>query len=103
MHANLPVFLEHILCPFTATVPDLAALRPAADRLVLAAGRDSREQEPLYGPARRLAELLGGELVEFPGGHVGATEHPKEFAEQFLALLLDPADVSLRPHSTELR
>ncbi|ADI09437.1 abhydrolase, alpha/beta hydrolase fold protein [Streptomyces bingchenggensis BCW-1] len=105
MHANLPVFLEHVLCPFTATVPDLAALRPAADRLILAAGRESREQEPLYGPARRLAQLLGlgGEVVEFPGGHVGATEHPKEFAKQLLALLLGPADVSLRPHSTELR
>lgn len=89
MHANLPVFLEHMLCPFSSTAPDVTALRRAGDRLVLAAGRDSRGQEPLYGPARRLAELLGVEVVEFPGGHVGVTEHPKEFAEQLLALLLD--------------
>lgn len=87
MHANLPVFLEHMLCPFTATVPDIPALRRAADRLVLAAGRDSREQLPLYGPAARLAELLGGKVVEFPGGHVGCTEHPREFAEQLLTEL----------------
>ncbi|MEU1786024.1 alpha/beta fold hydrolase [Streptomyces sparsogenes] len=88
MHANLPVFLEHVLCPFTATVPDVAALRhAAAGRLVLAAGRDSREQEALYGPARLLAERVGGEFAEFPGGHVGPTEHPKEFAEQLLTLL----------------
>ncbi|MFB7663681.1 alpha/beta fold hydrolase [Kitasatospora sp. NPDC056138] len=87
MHANLPVFLEHMLCPFTATVPDVAALRRVADRLVPAVGRDSRGQEPLSGPAVRLAELLGTEVVEFPGGHVGCTEHPKEFAELLLAVL----------------
>ncbi|MGW7003337.1 alpha/beta fold hydrolase [Streptomyces sp. NPDC054933] len=87
MHANLPVFLEHMLCPFTATVPDVSALRRVADRLVLAAGRDSRGQAPLYGPAARLAQLLDTEVVEFPGGHVGCTEHPKEFAKQLLAAL----------------
>ncbi|MER6304818.1 alpha/beta hydrolase [Streptomyces sp. NPDC001657] len=87
MHANLPVFLEHILCPFSGSVPDVAALQRAADRLVPAVGRDSRTQEALYGPATRLAELIGGKAVEFPGGHVGCTEHPKEFARQLLAVL----------------
>jgi hypothetical protein len=88
MRANLPVFLDHMLCPFTATAPDVAALRPVAERLVLAAaGRGSHALEPLYGPAARPAQLLGTSLVEFPGGHVGCTEHPKEFAEQLLAVL----------------
>ncbi|MGW7019719.1 alpha/beta fold hydrolase [Streptomyces decoyicus] len=87
MHANLPVFLEHILCPFTATTPDVPALRAAAHKLVLAVGRDSRTQEPLYGPATRLAALLGRPAVEFPGGHVGCTEHPREFAAQLLRVL----------------
>jgi pimeloyl-ACP methyl ester carboxylesterase len=80
MHANFPVFLEHVLCPFTATMPDVPALRRVAGKAVLAAGRDSRGQVPLYGPAARLAELLGGKVVEFPGGHVGAASHAKEFA-----------------------
>ncbi|MFD8542992.1 alpha/beta fold hydrolase [Streptomyces sp. NPDC059649] len=87
MHANLPVFLEHILCPFSGSRPDVAALQRAADRLVLAVGRDSRTQEPLYGPATRLADLTGGKAVEFPGGHVGCTEHPKEFAQQLVEVL----------------
>ncbi|MGW1893476.1 alpha/beta fold hydrolase [Streptomyces sp. NPDC002004] len=87
MHANLPVFLEHILCPFTGTEPDVAALRRAADRLVPAVGRDSRDQEALHGPTVRLAELLGLEITEFPGGHLGCTEHPEEFAAQLLAAL----------------
>ncbi|UZJ32732.1 alpha/beta fold hydrolase [Streptomyces endophytica] len=87
MHANLPVFLEHILCPFSGSAPDVAALRRAAGRLVPAVGRDSRPQEALYGPATRLAEMIGGKAVEFPGGHLGCTEYPKEFAQQLLDVL----------------
>lgn len=87
MHANMPVFLGHVLCPFSSSVPDLAALRLVAHKLVPAAGRDSRTQVPLYGPPARLAESLGTDLVEFPGGHVGAVEFPKEFAKQLLAVL----------------
>ncbi|MFD9318377.1 alpha/beta fold hydrolase [Streptomyces sp. NPDC060053] len=91
MHANLPVFLGRVLCPFSSAVPDLAALRPVAHKLVPAAGRDSRRQLPLYGPAARLAELLGCGLVEFPGGHLAAVESPKEFADRLLTVLDRPA------------
>ncbi|NXY97919.1 alpha/beta hydrolase [Streptomyces sp. BR123] len=88
MHANAPAFLEHVLCPFSSSAPDVSALRRAADKLVLAVGRDSRGLEPLYGPAARLAELLGaGAPAEFPGGHLAAVEQPHDFAEH-LALLL---------------
>ncbi|CAM5458431.1 alpha/beta fold hydrolase [Streptomyces abikoensis] len=87
MYANLPGFLEHILCPFSSWVPDLDALRPVAADLVPAAGAESREQVPLYGPAARLAELTGSPLAEFPGGHLGVTERPAEFAERLLAEL----------------
>ncbi|QKV96678.1 alpha/beta hydrolase [Streptomyces sp. NA02950] len=86
MQANTPYFLEHILRQFTAHVPDVAALESVADRLVLAAGRDSRGQL-LRRPAALLAERFGGEVVEFPGGHVGLAEHPAEFAEVLSATL----------------
>lgn len=89
MYANAPVFLEHVLCPFTSSVPDVAGLRREAGRLVTAAGRDSREQPALSGPARRLAELTGAAFAEFPGGHLGCTERPREFAARVVEVLGD--------------
>lgn len=54
---------------------------------MLAVGRDSRGQEALDGPAVRIAGQLGGDVVEFPGGHLGATERSAEFAETLLSVL----------------
>ncbi|MEU5189479.1 alpha/beta fold hydrolase [Streptomyces klenkii] len=88
--ANLPVFLEHVLGPFASWAPDVAALRAVAHRLVPAAGGESRGL-PLYGPAARLAELTGSPLAEFPGGHLGVTERPEEFAGHLLAELAGTA------------
>lgn len=87
MNANQPVFLEHVLAPFTSTVPDVSGLHAAARKLVPAVGRDSRDQVPLHGPAARLADLLDRPLTEFPGGHLAAVERPREFAEQLLKAL----------------
>ncbi|WP_432589978.1 alpha/beta hydrolase [Streptomyces sp. HD1123-B1] len=86
MYANTPYFLEHILRQFTSHVPDVAALESVADRLVLAAGRESRGQL-LRRPAALLAERFGSAVAEFPGGHVGIAEHPAEFAEVLSATL----------------
>lgn len=77
--ANLPVFLEHVLTQFTAHLPDLDTLRARSDRLVLAAGRDSAGQL-LRRPAEHLAQRTGARFAEFPGGHAGATQHPRDFA-----------------------
>ncbi|MFJ7064323.1 alpha/beta fold hydrolase [Streptomyces sp. NPDC101115] len=87
MKANMPVFLEHVLCPFSSSAPDLDGLRAAAGKLVLGVGRETGDQEALVGPARRLAESTGAATVEFPGGHVGCVEHPEEFAELLLDVL----------------
>ncbi|GAA4951301.1 pimeloyl-ACP methyl ester carboxylesterase [Nonomuraea thailandensis] len=78
--AGLPYFLGRIVPSFMAYTPDLARLRTLSDRLVLAAGEDSRGELP-YRPAAFLAERFGTELVHFPGGHVGLTTHPAEFGE----------------------
>lgn len=43
MRANLPVFLDHVLCPFSGHLPDLEALKAAGDRLVVAVGEESGE------------------------------------------------------------
>ncbi|MFH8842523.1 alpha/beta fold hydrolase [Streptomyces sp. NPDC017868] len=87
MAANMPVFLEHVLCPFSSSAPDLEGLRAAAGKLVLGVGRESADQEALAGPSRRIAELTGAETVAFPGGHVGCVEHPAEFAEALVSAM----------------
>ncbi|MFE0178832.1 alpha/beta fold hydrolase [Streptomyces sp. NPDC059002] len=84
--ANNPLFMEYELVPFTSYVPDLAALREAAPRLVLAAGLGSRGRLP-YRPAALMAERLGLELREFPGGHSGYTDEPEAFGELLLRTL----------------
>ncbi|WP_228474049.1 alpha/beta fold hydrolase, partial [Streptomyces calidiresistens] len=87
MHANMPLFLEHVLCPFSSSPPNVDALRPVAHKLVPAVGRASREQEALHGPAGRLAATLGIDLAEFPGGHLGAVETPTAFAAHLIEVL----------------
>ncbi|MER6094721.1 alpha/beta hydrolase [Streptomyces sp. NPDC001728] len=87
MTANMPFFLEHMLCPFSSSTPGTDGLRAAAGKLVLGVGEMSAGQEPLVGPATRLAELTGVGTTEFPGGHLGCTEHPAEFAEALLTAL----------------
>ncbi|MDN0200595.1 alpha/beta hydrolase [Streptomyces sp. S.PNR 29] len=79
----LALFLAHVLRPFSSYVPELDA--PAA-RLTLAAGADSRGQL-LYRTATFLAERTGAGFAEFPGGHLGAAEHPRAFADRLLAAL----------------
>ncbi|MCZ0980459.1 hypothetical protein O1L60_19735 [Streptomyces diastatochromogenes] len=87
MTANMPVFLEHVLCPFSSSAPDLDGLRAAAGKLLLGVGRESADQEALVGPSRRIAELTGAETLAFPGGHVGCVEHPEEFAKALLSAM----------------
>lgn len=86
--ANVPLFMEHELRQFTSYAPDLDVLAAVADRLVPAAGRETRGHLP-YRPIAEIARRLGRELVEFPGGHGGYTELPDEFARQLVRVLLD--------------
>ncbi|MFC9187046.1 alpha/beta fold hydrolase, partial [Streptomyces cyaneofuscatus] len=87
MHANLPVFLEHVLCPFSGYVPDLVVLKTAAARLVVGVGRDSRALLPAVA-AEGLARRVGAGVAEFPGGHIGLTEAPRAFAARLREVLL---------------
>jgi pimeloyl-ACP methyl ester carboxylesterase len=83
LSSPMALFLAHVLRPFSSYVPQLDA--PAA-RLTLAAGADSRGQL-LHRTAAFLAERTGAAFAEFPGGHLGAVEHPQEFADRLLAAL----------------
>ncbi|WP_326769506.1 alpha/beta hydrolase [Streptomyces sp. NBC_01591] len=88
MRANLPVFLEHVLCSFSGYVPDLAALERATEKLVIGVGEDSRTLLTAI-PGVRLTDRAIGGLVEFPGGHTGCVEDPDAFAARLRAVLLD--------------
>ncbi|KIZ15534.1 alpha/beta fold hydrolase [Streptomyces natalensis] len=90
---NHAFFLAHVLLPSTRCVPDVTALMAVADRVVLAGGQRSRTHA-VHRPVAVLAQRLGRELVEFPGGHVGYTQNPAPFAAQ-LADILAGAPASL--------
>ncbi|MFI9237432.1 alpha/beta fold hydrolase [Streptomyces sp. NPDC053079] len=83
---NSAFFLAHMVRPSTRFVPDLAALAAAADLIVVAGGRESRTHL-IHQPALVLAERLGQELAEFPGGHVGYAKYPVEFAGRLVDVL----------------
>lgn len=79
--ANTAFWFEHEYVPYPRYEPDLAALRRCAGRLVLAVGRDSREQGQLASrPDLVLARELGLDPLETPGGHLGYLEDPAGFA-----------------------
>ncbi|MFF4396401.1 alpha/beta fold hydrolase [Streptomyces sp. NPDC001480] len=80
----MAVFLAHVLEPFTSYAPAFTA---SPGRLTLAAGTDSRGQV-LYDTAVSVAERTGGAFTEFPGGHLGALEHPVAFADRLAETLI---------------
>ncbi|MFE3989036.1 alpha/beta fold hydrolase [Nocardia tengchongensis] len=84
--ANGPLMLEHELREFTSYIPDFAALAPLTDRLVMAAGRETRGCLP-YRPAAEIARKLGIELTEFPGAHNGMRTEAPEFAGRLADIL----------------
>jgi acetyltransferase/esterase len=90
LRANLEFWLEHELRQYTSVAPDLTALKAAGDRLVLAGGRDSRELLPSR-PNVVLAEQLGTEVTEFPGGHAGYVTDPEAFAARLTEVLSSAA------------
>ncbi|GAA2157818.1 MULTISPECIES: alpha/beta fold hydrolase [Glycomyces] len=81
-----PVFLGHMLVPFTGYEPDLPALAAQAERLVLAVGVDSHKDLPFQTTAA-LASRLGLPVAELPGGHLGSVDRPTQFAEALKSLL----------------
>ncbi|MER6379007.1 alpha/beta fold hydrolase [Streptomyces sp. NPDC001250] len=84
------VFLARVLRPFTSYLPSFTA---PPGGLTLAAGVDSRGQV-LHRTAGALAERLGGAFVEFPGGHLGAADHPVAFADLLTDTLRSSARTS---------
>jgi hypothetical protein len=86
MAANTEFFLRYDAGAARRYRLDLAALKAAATRIVPAVGQSSPvvPDGRLFhaGPARALAERLGVQVVEFPGGHNGYALRPKAFSSK---------------------
>ncbi len=84
--ANATYWLEHELRQYPRADLDLSALSAHTRQLVLAGGRDSRDQMT-YQPNKALAQKLGLDIVDFPGGHLGFFASPIEFAQVLIDTL----------------
>ncbi|WP_245160450.1 alpha/beta hydrolase [Blastococcus sp. CT_GayMR20] len=91
------VLLGQNLLPCTHYEPDVAALRSASTRVVLAAGAES-DGELAHRGAHAVAERVGTTPVTFPGGHngflggeYGQTGEPEAFAARLREVLTAPA------------
>jgi len=79
MVATSERFFGHGLLPIALYEPDVAALRSAPTRVVVAGGTTSKG-ELAQRTAAALAERLGTPLVDFPGGHGGFASDAEDFA-----------------------
>ncbi len=79
-------FLGHDLTATTRFVPDIAALAASTTRVVVAVGTSSRGQLA-HRTALALADQLGMEAIEFPGGHGGFIQEPRNFADTLRKVL----------------
>ncbi|MDQ3533574.1 MAG: alpha/beta hydrolase [Actinomycetota bacterium] len=86
IRANATYWFERELRQYTAVDLDLDALKAHADRIVPAAGRESRGR-PAYEVNVELGKKLGRDLIELPGGHVGYMTQPAEFGREFVQAL----------------
>jgi pimeloyl-ACP methyl ester carboxylesterase len=84
--ANLESFLTHDAPAVRRHRLDVAALQAVSSRVVLAGGRTSR-RSLAYRCVAALADRLGTEVMEFPGGHGGFVTHPRAFAERLREVL----------------
>jgi pimeloyl-ACP methyl ester carboxylesterase len=86
VRANATYWFEHELRQYPAVDPDLDALTQHADRILPAAGRESRGR-PAHQVSVELARKLGRDLVELPGGHLGFVTQPTQFARKLVQAL----------------
>lgn len=84
--SNAVYWFEHELRQYPALDLDLDALTAHADQLVLAVGRDSSGY-PCYEVNMELGNKLRQDVIELPGGHVGCTAQPAEFAHELMEAL----------------
>ncbi|GII78835.1 putative hydrolase YraK [Sphaerisporangium rufum] len=84
---NFDYFVEHDFTAIIGDTLDVAALAGSPTRILPAAGRTTPRTVFDNKCAFALADLLGTEALEFPGGHNGNTTHPRAYASALRAAL----------------
>jgi clorobiocin biosynthesis protein CloN7 len=86
MRGSTDHFLANLLRPTTRYRPDIAALRAAPARIVVAAGATSKGQLANRSGVA-LASQLGMPVAEFPGDHGGFLAEPEQFGRELARVL----------------
>lgn len=81
---NFEYWLAHGMLPLSTYAPDIAALKAAAPRVIVAIGEQSTGQ-PIHAMSMALANALGVEPVSVPGDHMGFETQPARFAQRLEA------------------
>jgi pimeloyl-ACP methyl ester carboxylesterase len=84
---NLDLFAGRLIPVIGNYQPDLAALQHSSTRIVVGVGDESTPQQMVFQTAHALAERLGRQPVQFPGGHGGFGSHPDGFAARLREVL----------------
>ncbi len=84
--SNAGYWMEHELRQYPRAEFDLTALTAHAEQIVLAGRGDSHDQMT-YRPNKILAQQLGCDIIDFPGGHLGFLSFPAEFAQALVNAL----------------
>src|SRR5262249_41741542 len=85
---NHDFLVKHEMLPFTNYQPDVEAIKKNGVKVFMAAGKRTLEAGKYYGrPAPVLADLLGCEMVTFPGHHLSYLDMPEEWAAALRAVL----------------
>jgi pimeloyl-ACP methyl ester carboxylesterase len=84
---NLELFAGRLIPVIGNYQPDLAALQQSSTRIVVGVGDESTPEQMVYRTAHALADRLGSQPVQFPGGHGGFGSHPDGFAARLREVL----------------
>jgi pimeloyl-ACP methyl ester carboxylesterase len=84
---NLELFAGRLIPIIGNYEPDLGALQQSPTRIVVGVGDESTPEQMTYQSSHLLAEKLGGQPVQFPGGHGGFGSHPDGFAARLREVL----------------
>jgi hypothetical protein len=85
---NHELLVKHEMLPFSNDMPDVETIKKNGIKVFMAAGKRTLETGKYYGrTAPVLADLLGCEMVTFPGHHLSYLDMPQAWAAALRAVL----------------